>query len=814
MSLWHRCTQSAMKEAWNNLKAKFYEHIWQRPRRRLLFLTGCLAVIGYACCLPVELFKAPGSTVIEDRDGRLMGARIALDGQWRFPEPDSLPQKYIHALLSYEDKHFFYHPGVDPLAMGRAFLQNLRARRIVSGGSTLSMQVIRLSRSGKPRVLSEKIIEVVLATRLELRFSKQRILRLYAAHAPYGGNVVGIEAASWRYFGKPPHYLSWAEAALLAVLPNSPGLIHPGRNRRALLTKRDLLLRKLFMEGKLDAFSLELAIAEPLPEAPLPLPNLAPHLLQRAVATAPGQRAETSIDATLQVQALDVAARHHSLLRFNGIHNLAALIVHVPSGKVLAYIGNAPNTGAAHGEQVDIVTSPRSTGSIIKPFLYALALQDGIILPGSLLPDIPMNINGYHPENFQRDYDGVVPAEDALSRSLNIPFVYLLRQYGVGRFHYQLRKLGMQTINRAPDHYGLSLVLGGAEATLWDLAGIYASMARTLTTFNTQNSRYFADDHFPLSFFNSPSQQPSAGVQLRKAPYFDAGVLWNTFQAMQELNRPESEGEWQYFSSSRRIAWKTGTSFGFRDAWAIGLTPEYLVATWVGNADGEGRPDLVGTRVAAPLMFELFGLLPPTPWFSTPFDELVKGSVCKESGWVAGRYCPKDTLLLPRKSSNTPTCPYHLLVHLNPAKSFQVNANCYPTDEILHEGRFVLPALEEFYYRKKHPEYLPLPPYHPNCAASTVQSGVAGPMQLIYPAPRAKIFIPRDLDGSLSATVFKLAHRNPDTRVFWHLDNIYLGSTQTFHNLEMRPSPGPHLLTLVDAHGNRLEANFRIIEKR
>jgi len=425
-----------------------------------------------------------------------------------------------------------------------------------------------------------------------------------------------------------------------------------------------------------------------------------------------------------------------------------------------------------------------------------------------------MNINGYHPENFQRDYDGVVPAEDALSRSLNIPFVYLLRQYGVGRFHYQLRKLGMQTINRAPDHYGLSLVLGGAEATLWDLAGIYASMARTLTTFNTQNSRYFADDHFPLSFFNSPSQQPSAGVQLRKAPYFDAGVLWNTFQAMQELNRPESEGEWQYFSSSRRIAWKTGTSFGFRDAWAIGLTPEYLVATWVGNADGEGRPDLVGTRVAAPLMFELFGLLPTTPWFSTPFDELVKGSVCRESGWVAGRYCPTDTLLLPRKSSNTPACPYHLLVHLNPEKSFQVNANCYPTDEILHEGRFVLPALEEFYYRKKHPEYLPLPPYHPNCAASTVQSGVAGPMQLIYPAPRAKIFIPRDLDGSLSATVFKLAHRNPDTRVFWHLDNIYLGSTQTFHNLEMRPSPGPHLLTLVDAHGNRLEANFRIIEKR
>ncbi len=703
------------------LIARFRRHVWRHPRRRIVFLISSLAILVYACCLPAHLFDTPFSTVIEDREGHLLGARIAADGQWRFPEPDSLPEKYIRALLTFEDKRFFYHPGVDPLAFTRAMFQNLRRQRVISGGSTLSMQVVRLSRNGKPRSIREKIIEIILATRLELRFSKQRILRLYAAHAPYGGNVVGIEAASWRYFGKPPHYLSWAEAALLAILPNSPGLIHPGRNRQALLNKRNTLLKKLCRENKIDALTLDLALSEPLPEAPLPLPNLAPHLLQRAVSKAPGKRTLTSLESPLQIRALEVADRHHSTLRFNGIHNLAALIVHVPTGKVLTYIGNAPEAGSAHGEQVDVVTAPRSTGSILKPFLYALALQEGLILPGSFLPDIPMNINGYHPENFQQDYDGLVPADIALSRSLNIPFVHLLRQYGVGRFHYQLRKLGLSTISRSPDHYGLTLVLGGAEATLWDLAGVYASMARILNTFNQQNSRYLQGDQRSISFLKSFEEDISfPGQPIRTAPLFDAGVLWHTFQAMQEVNRPETEGEWQYFSSSRRIAWKTGTSFGFRDAWAIGLTPEYVVATWVGNADGEGRPDLVGTKVAAPLMFELFGLLPSGTWFPTPFDELIRGPVCSESGWPAGRYCPADTLLLQKKSIQAPACRYHQFVHLNPEKSFQVHANCYPQADIRHESWLVLPALEEFYFRKKHPDYRPLPPFHPDCTAGAL----------------------------------------------------------------------------------------------
>ncbi|MEY4135765.1 MAG: hypothetical protein RL386_2115 [Bacteroidota bacterium] len=789
-------------------------HIWHHPRKRLYFLVSLPLLLGYVFCLPKKLFDAPFSTVIEDQSGRLLGARIAGDGQWRFPEPDSLPEKYVRALVAFEDQRFFYHPGVDPLAFGRAVLQNLRGRRVISGGSTLSMQVVRLSRKGKSRNIPEKIIEVILATRLELRYPKKRILHFYAAQAPFGGNVVGIEAAAWRYFGKPPHFLSWAEAALLAILPNSPALIHPGRNREALRLKRNRLLKKLHQRGKIDALSLDLALSEPLPDAPLPLPALAPHLLQRVAATKPGQRFKTSISADLQQKAIEVSARNHLVLKFNEIHNLAALIVHVPSGRVLAYIGNAPNTGAAHGQEVDIVTAPRSTGSILKPILFALAVQEGSILPSSLLPDVPMNINGYHPENFQRDYDGMAPADKALSRSLNVPFVHLLRQYGVGRLHYQLHKLGISTVTKGPDHYGLSLILGGAEATLWDIGGVYTSMARTLLTFNSHNSRYRKNDFRPLDFLQNHPVPERPDAFLRKAPRFDAGTLWHTFEAMQELGRPESEGDWQYFSSSRRIAWKTGTSFGFRDAWAIGLTPEYLVATWVGNADGVGRPGLIGTRVAAPFMFELFGLLPASGWFQKPYDGLRKSPVCRESGWPAGRFCPADTVLLPAKSALAPDCRFHTLIHLDPGRNFQVSASCQPAETILHESWFVLPTLEEFYYRKKHPAYQPLPPLRPECAQGAVQyDGANSPMQLIYPSRNARIYIPKDLDGNLSATVFKLAHRNPDTRVFWHLDKIYLGSTQTFHHFELRPSAGHHVLTLVDTDGNQLERSFFIVEK-
>ena len=781
-------------------------------KKRKWALGGLAALLlAYGCSLPKPLFRVPYSVVLEDHGGGLLSARIASDGQWRFPASDSLPAHYIEALLAFEDKRFFYHPGIDPLALSRAVWQNLRTGRIVSGGSTLTMQVVRLARGQKPRTLPQKLIEMVLATRLELRYTKRELLQLYAAHAPFGGNVVGIDAAAWRYFGKAPGSLSRAECALLAVLPNSPSLLHPGRNRRPLLEKRNRLLRTLAQKGDLDAATLGLALSEPLPDAPLPLPSLAPHLIEKSVRDGAPPRIRTTLEAALQTRALEVAQRRQATLKHNGIFNLAAIIADVESGNVLAYVGNAPHAGAAHGESVDIVSAARSSGSIFKPFLYTMALQEGLILPRSLLRDVPTNIHGYRPENFHRDYDGLVAADEALSRSLNVPFVQLLRDYDIARFHRQLQHIGLRTITRPPEDYGLTLILGGAEASLWDIAGVYASMARTLNHFPGQHSHYAPSDFHPLQYQGREKRQPGASALQRTAPFLDAGALWFAIEAMKEVQRPDSEGNWEAFQSSRRIAWKTGTSFGYRDAWSVGITPDYLVAVWVGNADGEGRPGLIGTQVAAPFMFELFGLLPGSnDWFPKPFDALVKTAVCRDSGWPAGPYCRRDTAWAPSGSTKTPACTYCQRLHLDAGGKWQVHSACESPGRMTHRDQMVLPALEAFYYVKRHPDYALPPAFRPDCGST---AGPYMPMQLIYPLRRTRIFVPRDLDGENSRTVFKLAHTLPDATVYWHLGDAYLGFTKTFHQMALHPPPGKHKLTLVDDRGNRLEQWFEVVVK-
>lgn len=781
---------------------------WSK-RRKILYTAGLLLVTAYWFSLPNPLFRNPYSVVLEDRQGQLLAARIAADGQWRFPETEAIPEKYQQALVTFEDQRFYFHPGVDPVAFSRAIWQNIRNRRIVSGGSTLTMQVIRLSRQHTRRTPLQKLIEMVLATRLELRFSKEKILKLYASHAPFGGNVVGLDAASWRYFGKSPSYLSWAESALLAVLPNNPSLLHLSRNRAPLLEKRNRLLHSLAKKGKLDATTLELAIDEPLPDAPLPLPQLAPHLINRTQLDRTTPRVRTTLDISLQTRALEVARRRHDIYKHNGIYNLAALIVSIETGEVQAYIGNAPQAGKDHGEAVDIITAPRSSGSIFKPLLYCLALQEGLISPNSMLTDIPTNINGYRPENFHRDYDGIVPASEALSKSLNIPFVRLLRDYDIARFHRQLRRLGLRDITRAPEHYGLTLILGGAETNLWDIAGVYAGMARTLNHFPSFSGQYSPTDFRPMTYQAAEVAQPSLQ---RNAPFLEAGALWYTVEAMQEVQRPDSEGAWETFQSSRRVAWKTGTSFGYRDAWSIGITPDYLVAVWVGNADGEGRPGLVGARVAAPFMFDLINLLPAgTPWFPKPFDALKKVPVCQNSGWPAGPNCPATTQYVPRGNTQTPSCTYCQRIHLDASETWQVHADCASPAQMKQKTWMILPALETFYYRQKHPIYQSAPPFRPDCIdASTVSNK---PMQLIYPLRNTRIYVPVDLDGTLSRTVFKLAHSNPKVTVFWHLDEVYLGATTTFHTMELNPTSGKHKLTIVDERGNRLEQWFEIAGK-
>jgi len=785
---------------------------WSKRKYILVFILAFILAIYYFC-LPDPLFRDPYSTVLEDKSGELLSATIAPDGQWRFPEIAEVPEKFSNALITYEDKRFLHHPGVDILSFGRAVQQNLKAGKVVSGGSTISMQVIRLSRQGKARTFLEKIMEMFLATRLELAYSKKEILSLYASHAPFGGNVVGLEAACWRYFNRGPEELSWSEASLLAVLPNSPALIHPGKNRDQLRRKRDTLLDKLKTVGVIDDFTCELAKSEPVPEEPHSLPRSAKHLLTRMKKEGyDQQKLRSTVDGTLQKRMEVIMAEHHNRLCANQVFNAAAIVLDVSTGNVLAYAGNTDNKQPGHGGDVDIAMSSRSTGSILKPFLYAAMLDEGKILPKTLMPDVPTLISGFSPKNFNKGYDGAVHADRALIRSLNVPAVYMLKDFRYEKFHSLLREMGMTTLNQDADHYGLTLILGGAEGSLWEITGMYASMARTLNNFfkHPGKNKYDRRDFHKPRYFKEDTVKAGKRFPLEETSLLSASAIYLAFDALKELYRPGEESGWRYFSSARKIAWKTGTSFGFRDGWAIGVTPDYAVGVWVGNADGEGRPGLTGTDAAAPLMFDIFSQLSGKKWFEKPRIEMERIATCRRSGYKATELCEEvDTIDISLLGKETIGCPYHKKIHLSPDQKFQVNSGCVSLEQMKHVNWFVLPAIQEYYFKPKNLSYRSLPPFRKDCQLSSPMAS----MELIYPKQHSRIFIPRDLNGKPGSSVFELAHRNPAITVYWHLDGEYLGSTKKIHHFGLNPPEGLHTLTLVDDNGEQLIRTFEVLSR-
>lgn len=780
--------------------------------KKTLIITDLICLLLFLCfvfSLPRNLFKSPTSYIVEAANGDLLSAAIAKDGQWRFPQSDTVPDKFAKCIVAFEDKRFYHHFGVDFIALGRAMKQNFKAHSIVSGGSTISMQVIRLSRK-KDRTLWQKILEIYLAFRLEFTHSKQDILALYAANAPFGTNVVGLEAASWRYFGRNAGSLSWGEIATLAVLPNSPSLVHPGKNTSRLTQKRNDLLDKMVALGYIDRETANLAKTEPLPGRPIPLPQYAPHLLNRFKEEnrASNTRLKSTINYNLQLEVNNILKRYHNRYKANDINNIAALVIEVKTGHVMSYVGNyfQPENKELESH-VDMIKAPRSPGSTLKPLLYASMLTDGLILPHTLIPDVPTQIAGYKPQNYDLGYDGAIAADKALSRSLNIPAVKMLQQYKYERFYDKLKKLHFSTLNQPADHYGLSLILGGSEVTMWDLSRAYLGMARTLNHYNLYQGKYNVADYNVQSY---RLEEKTKEHEPEPNSILDHGAIWATFNAMQEVMRPGDEGLWEQFSSSQRIAWKTGTSFGFRDAWAIGLTPNYVVCVWAGNADGEGRPGLTGIEAAAPVMFDIFRLLPNNKWFAIPQTKLKKIWVCKQSGYKAGEYCTEKILeQISPAGEKTTICPYHKLIHLNPQGTFQVTDACISPTQMRHEKWFVLPATMEYYYKVKHADYRPLPPFMQGCN----ESGEGGIMEMIYPKNNALVYIPLELDGTRGKVILEATHRRANATVYWHLDEEYIGSTQTFHQMAINPPVGKHTLTLVDDNGERLVQVFNVMDK-
>jgi penicillin-binding protein 1C len=681
------------------------------------------------------------------------------------------------------------------------------------------MQVARLARtprstgdggdSAGERGLGAKMMEALLALRLEAQYSKNDILALYASNAPFGGNVVGLEAAAWRYFGREPAALSWAESATLAVLPNQPALVTPGRHRGRLQAKRDGLLRRLHAAGALSSLELRLALAEPLVGAPLSLPDDAPHLLETLRKRYPTQhRFHSTLDAALQRSAAQIVAEQSRELARQSIHNAAALIVDNQTFEVLAYVGNvAWSVHNEHGYAVDIVQRPRSTGSILKPFLYAAMLDSGQLLPHMLVPDVPAQYADYSPENFDRTFRGAVPADVALAQSLNVPAVRMLRDYGVDRFYDLLKGMGMSTLANPPNHYGLTLILGGAEGTLWDITGMHANLAYLAR----QQLPGRARNYRRLQLLQSEANAEDRDVAPRSSSAISPAAAWLTLNALLEVPRPGEDSNWRSFASSRKIAWKTGTSWGQRDAWAIGSTSRYTVSVWAGNASGDGRPGLTGSVAAAPIMFELHNRLPGAAWFPAPLLTMRRVEVCRNDGYLANDICEHEPQWVPANSHFDRQSPYNILVHLDASGTARVDSSCERVASMRHVGWFVLPPAQEFYYRRNAAAYRELPPVRGDCSRTLAGRSGKSVMDFLYPNADTQLYIPFDLDGRRGRAVFEAVHRDPEAVLFWHIDGRFIGSTHTYHQQPLALEAGAHVVTIVDAQGNRLERRFEVL---
>lgn len=764
-------------------------------QKRVIYRTG-LIIAGLFLlflCIPVPRFDDPYSTVLTAKDGQLLGARIADDGQWRFPATNNYSEKYIACVVEFEDQQFFRHAGFNPVAFIQAMIENTRAGKVVRGGSTISMQVVRLARKNKPRTYGEKLLEVVLALRLELRYSKKTILDMYAAHAPYGGNVVGIDAASWRYFHTTPDQLTWSEAATLAVLPNSPAMIHPGRSRERLLDKRDALLLRMtdtkayiprrYRTSSMDRDDYEVAMLERLPDKPYDIPQLAYHYLMDQEKRHKGEQIHSNLNYYLQKNVTEVMDRHYQANTQNQIENAAVYVFDYLSNEMVAYVGN--NINAKEAGMVDMVKAQRSTGSILKPFLFAAMLDEGTLLPTMLLPDVPMNLSGYTPKNYSGQYWGAVPANSALQHSLNAPFVYLLKEYGHQRFHALLKRLNISGIVFDSDHYGLSLIVGGAEASLFDLVNVYANMGRKLAAAVNES-------------FNDP-------VPDNISP-FSADAIAITFDVMKGLTRPTNQIGWSGFSSSKQVAWKTGTSFGFKDAWAIGLTDRYVIGTWVGNSDGEGRPGLTGVSAAAPLMFDVAALLKDSYTYPPATPTAIEVEVCAESGYPNSDICKKTKkVMMPNVEIKTGICPYHKKVYLDSTRQYQVLPDCYPVDQRRYETYFVLPPVMEWLYKKHSVMYRPLPTLYPSCATAHPDDVMA----FVYPKSDARVTIPIGIHGDRQQIVFEIAHRDPRKTIYWTLNDTFLGKTRLNHQMPIDVAKGTYELRCVDEDG--VELNRKLV---
>jgi penicillin-binding protein 1C len=554
---------------------------------------------------PAPLGKALAySTLVVDRDGKLLRAYLTPEGRWRLPATrENVDPRFLALLLAYEDRRFGAHHGIDPLALARAFTQLIGHGRVVSGASTITMQVARLLEPRAERSFAAKLRQMVRAVELERALSKDEILALYLSLAPYGGNLEGARAASLAYFGKEPRRLTLGEAALLVALPQSPEQRRPDRSMAAARSARDRVLDRVAAAGAVPRDEVERAKRELVPEGRRPLPMLAPHAADAALAAAPDRGVHRlTIDAALQ-RNLEELARERARTLGPDI-SVAILAVDHASGEVLARVASADYLDTRRAGQVDMTVALRSPGSTLKPFIYGLGFEDGLVHPDTLIDDRPVRFGGYAPENFDLTFQGTVTVRRALQLSLNVPAVAVLDKVGANRFAARLEQAGGAFVLPQGEVPGLAIGLGGVGVTLRDLVALYAGLARLGTTVTlTERAVDGAEAPLPRRLLDAP------------AAWYVGSIL---------LGTPPPEN-----AAGGRIAFKTGTSYGYRDAWAVGFDGKRTIGVWVGRPDGAPVPGLVGRVAAAPILFDAFARTGKLP---APLAPAPKGTLVVATG--------------------------------------------------------------------------------------------------------------------------------------------------------------------------------------
>lgn len=754
---------------------------------------GLLVIVFLVWPVPGDDLKYSRSVYSED--GTLLSAKVSEDGQWCLPLDEDLPDAFKYCVIEYEDAWFYWHPGINPVSMVKAFYAYLSEGRVVRGASTIPMQVMRMRFKNANRSVLNKLAESISAIKYSITRQKSTVLKDWAQMAPFGGNTVGVRSAALRYFGRDFAQLSWAEYALLAVMPNSPTSVNLNVNREKLKSKRDFLLQKLADKKYFPSEDLPIYLSEDLPAAVIALPDESSFLLDFLSKKYPNQYLfTTTVHRDIQVEVNNIVEKEVSITRQDDIRNAAAIVIDIENNAVLAYTGNVRYNQDRSRNYVDIMQRPRSYGSLLKPFLYAFALEEGAILPGELLFDIPTVIGDFQPKNFDETFRGAVPADEVILSSLNVPAVRLLNQVGLPGFYNMLQKLKPAGLDKGTGHYGLSLILGGGETSLWEMARLYKGLA--------------------LNYLGKPFPYNEVSIlQDEKSPTFpdfgfSATSITHVIRTMADIRRPREERFWFSFEDQNKIAWKTGTSYGHRDAWCIGFNGKYLVGVWMGNENGEGRHDLTGIVRSAPLMFQIFNALPDNRWFKAPPVAGSGGtiSVCLESGRLAGKHCKKvGKHRVDRESFRWLPCRFHEIVWVNKKGQLSTRA-CAPEGHT--DTLFVLPPEVEYYYKASHMFYKGLPPSDPGCG-----SGMAS-LSLIYPNEGVKIFVPRGETGQAGSILAKAYHSMAEAKLYWFLDDKPLLETEG-RDEKVRPvsaKPGPHTLTVIDPWGNRSSVRFEVIE--